>query len=202
MINLKQFKSLSVITLLSLTAFAGTYQTKSYADDTTHSTSLKVNMTNVEKKLADADKEAEPIYAKMDKIQKIIDNIRTAKLSSDELSLTKKISQLNEKHQVVLEKFYNQLGDKRWHSEKEALGLVAKSKLSKTEKNKLTSYFKNYYKHQHDLDKKYDNFNKLTSSQQNKLESLTKKADTIYKKHGITKDILMAYYAQKGMKAD
>ncbi|EFR43651.1 hypothetical protein [Streptococcus pseudoporcinus] len=202
MMNLKYFKSLSLITLLSLSAFAGTYQAKTYADDTTHSSSLNINVKSVEKKLADADKEAEPIYSKMDKIQKRIKTIRADKLTSYEKSLTKKINTLNEKHQQLLETFYSQLGDKRWHSKTEALDLVSKSNLSHSDKSQLNSYFKDYYTYQRELNQKYHNFKKLTRSQENKLKTLTQKADAIYKKHGITKDILKAYYAQKGMKAD
>ncbi|MCK1169612.1 hypothetical protein MXZ18_08335 [Streptococcus uberis] len=35
-----------------------------------------------------------------------------------------------------------------------------------------------------------------------KLAILTQQADKIYEKHGITKDILAAYYMQTGMEAD
>lgn len=200
MANYKKITSLSLLTLLSLATFSATQYSKVYAQDPESSSS--VNIKTIDGQLAIADKEAEPLYKEMDSIQSQIEGIKNQDYTPTATAISQEIDLLNHQNEVLLEKFYQTIGDQSWSSTEEAHQLVSKTNLSASEKEELTAYFNKNEELQAALKENDLLLDQETAQYNAKLAILTQQADKIYEKHGITKDILAAYYMQTGMRAD
>lgn len=200
MANYKKITSLSLLTLLSLATFSATQYSKVYAQDPESSSS--VNIKTIDGQLAIADKEAEPLYKEMDSIQSQIEGIKNQDYTPTATAISQEIDLLNHQNEALLEKFYQAIGDQSWSSTEEAHQLVSKTNLSASEKEELTAYFNKNEELQAALKENDLLLDQETAQYNAKLAVLTQQADKIYEKHGITKDILAAYYMQTGMRAD
>ncbi|GAB6676812.1 chromosome assembly protein [Streptococcus uberis] len=200
MINYKTVTSISLLTLLSLATFSATHQSKVLAQDS--NTVASTNLKTLDSQLAIADKEAEPIYKEMDSIQMNIEKIKANRFKPAEIAIITEIQQLENLNEPLLEKFYQQIGDRIWNTKEEALDLINKTTLSPSEKELLKDYFNKDEVLQKKLKENDLLLDQETAQYNAKLAILTQQADNIYEKHGITKDILAAYYMQTGMEAD
>lgn len=200
MVNCKTITSLSLLTLLSLATFSAKQDSKVLAQDS-HS-SATISNKPLKKQLALADKEAEPIYQEMARLQRKIEKIKAQHFTPTATAISQEIERLNEHHASLLESFYQEIGDQSWSSKEEALSLVAQSNLTSSEKEALKAYFDQNEELQKILKEKTLRYDQETASYNAQLAILTQKTDKIYEKHGITKDSLATYYAQTGMRAD
>ncbi|GAA5348960.1 chromosome assembly protein [Streptococcus uberis] len=200
MANYKKITSLSLLTLLSLATFSATQYSKVYAQDPESSSS--VNIKTIDGQLAIADKEAEPLYKEMDSIQMNIEKIKASRFKPAEIAITTEIQQLENLNETLLEKFYQKIGNRIWNTKEEALNLISETTLSPSEKELLKDYFNKDEVLRKKLKENDLLLDQETAQYNAKLAILTQQADKIYEKHGITKDILAAYYMQTGMEAD
>lgn len=197
MIPTKLMKQLSLSALLALGTITCCHRPLVSADQTSPKAPVAI-----ETKLKAADKEAQPLYDKMDQLQKAIDTIREEQVGKADKELTAKIDGLFQNHQALLDKFYEAIGDDCWTSAEEAQQLVDKSSLSDKDKSDLTTLFEETGKLEKELDGHYDRLDKATQKENAQLEELDKEIDAIYKKHGISESDLENYYMNQDLPAD
>lgn len=197
MIPTKLMKQLSLSALLALGTITCCHGPLVSADQTSPKAPVAI-----ETKLKAADKEAQPLYDKMDQLQKAIDTIREEQVGKADKELTAKIDGLFQNHQALLDKFYEAIGDDCWTSAEEAQQLVDKSSLSDKDKSDLTTLFEETGKLEKELDGHYDRLDKATQKENAQLEELDKEIDAIYKKHGISESDLENYYMNQYLPAD
>ncbi|WP_218654825.1 chromosome assembly protein [Streptococcus dysgalactiae] len=197
MIPTKLMKQLSLSALLALGIITCCHGPLISADQTSPKAPAAI-----ETKLKAADKVAQPLYDKMDQLQKAIDTIREEQVGKADKDLTAKIDDLFQNHQALLDKFYESISDDCWTSAEEAQQLVAKSSLSDKDKSDLTTLFEETGKLEKELDGHYDRLDKATQKENAQLEELDKEIDAIYKKHGISESDLENYYMNQDLPAD
>lgn len=197
MLPTKLMKQLSLSVLLALGTITCCHGPLVSADQTSRKAPAAI-----ETKLKAADKEAQPLYDKMDQLQKAIDTIREEQVGKADKDLTAKIDGLFQNHQALLDKFYEAIGDDCWTSAEEAQQLVAKSSLSDKDKTDLTTLFEETGKLEKELDGHYNRLDKATQKENAQLEELDKEIDAIYKKHGISESDLENYYMNQDLPAD
>ncbi|MGJ0023174.1 hypothetical protein N1495_01045 [Streptococcus didelphis] len=202
--TLKHTKIYTILTVLTLATVAVVNDKNIFADQPVNKqqTNQKVDIKDIESKLALGDKKAEPIYKKMDSIHLKIEGIKKTDVVPVEKELIKKLNDLDENNSALLEKFRNETKNKEWENTSEAIELLSKTELTKNEKQQLFDYFTTNEKYQKSLDNIYKSFEEKTKGYNNQLIKLTTQTNDIYKSYGITESTLKAYYAIKGMTAD
>lgn len=202
MLHSKKIHSLSLIAVLSLATYTSLQPNHVAAEQSQKTSTVHMSQKTIEHKLKVADKEAAPLYAKIDHIQRHIEVKKAKDLKVIELYINKDINQLEKQNKHLLTKFYTSIDNQTWDSTSEVKKLIDKTTLSTNEKDRLKLYFEQRAYLETRLNDRYQKFDNSIENQNKELKILTSKIEKIYQKHGITKEVLKTYYAKKTVRAD
>lgn len=197
MLHSKKIHSLSLIAVLSLATYTSLQPNHVTAEQSQKTSTVHMSQKTIEHKLKVADKEAAPLYAKIDHIQRHIEVKKAKDLKVIELYINKDINQLEKQNKRLLTKFYTSIDNQTWDSTSEVKKLIDKTNLSTNEKDRLKLYFEQRAYLETRLNDRYQKFDNSIENQNKELKILTSKIEKIYQKHGITKEVLKTYYAKK-----
>ncbi len=173
MLHSKKIHSLSLIAVLSLATYTSLQPNHVTAEQSQKTSTVHMSQKTIEHKLKVADKEAAPLYAKIDHIQRHIEVKKAKDLKVIELYINKDINQLEKQNKRLLTKFYTSIDNQTWDSTSEVKKLIDKTNLSTNEKNRLKLYFEQRAYLETRLNDRYQKFDNSIENQNKELKILT-----------------------------